>query len=695
MANNVSVTAWFNTGFNAVNIPADPNGAWASEIHSETFPALNILQHTNLSSVKIKATFPQVVDIDYIRLDPPYTVGERPAHGGNATAFRYAYYFVTGVTMANGDTAILSLLPDYVNTAGGWNKLEIIDGITNRLTIKKSDDVYGRFTQGDPYLAPSETLRLIDNEIDPADDGEDIVYIESTVDLGTMAFVTDSQEYQVATSSVVVPKTYANFHAPTKYSYSQNPEDVDPERIYGKGNKTVVYDMDFTTDQAQIMAQGIENVRALGIENALLNTAVIPSKMVIQRTGAMMINSDTKKVSVIENDEQGQPLIYTHDVAYVDTNSDIWKTTTLPPGYTDTRRWYVCRELMGKWETIGTNIHLIYSDEVENKRVLYSEYNKVGIITNAGNRIEANPEEVYNNHDLLQVVVVSDPHLNGKPYYRFRYLHGHDGAIMGQHFFTDAVSGMQWKQIPLLYTEKSGNRLDQENFNASRWVSNLGHTYDIAQQKMALQHSANAMKRRIGRTLEEGVVDAATAGIMTSLPVSGQLFGAPQAVQLASNAVKNTIGLSYEYQDYQDKVEATNLQNERDNALYVQQSIAEKRQFLQNQNVVAPMIEFPYQNEGFRDFFGERFIVYQYRPTTRDLQRMDKILNMYGYAVTMPFDKDIINNRNHFVYVEANISVGGDIPRWLSEGVAMQISNGVRLWKVRPDNSYYERGGNV
>lgn len=694
MANNVSVKAWFNTGFNAVNIPADPGGAWADEIHSETFPALNILQHTNLSSVKIKATFPQVVDIDYIRLDPPYTTGERPAHGGNATAFRYAYYFVTGVTMANGDTAILSLLPDYVNTAGGWNKLKIIDGITNRLTIKKSDDVFGRYTQGDPYLAPSETLRLIDNEIDPANGGTDVVYIESTIDIGTMAFATDSQEYQVSGGTVVVPKSYANFHSPTKYSYAKNPTDAQPERLYGKGNKTVVYDMDFTTDQAQIMAQGIENVRSLGIENALLNTAVIPSNMVIQKTGIMSINSDTHKVSAIEIDSQGQPLTITHDVYYVDTDADIWKNTSDIPGYTDTRRWYVCRELMGKWATIGTNINLIYSNDVDNKRVLYGEYNKVGIITNAGNRLEAKPEEVYNNHSALQVVVVADPHLNGKPYYRFRYLHGHDGAIMGQHFFTDAVSGMQWKQIPLLYTEKSGNRLDQENFDASRWVANMGHTYDVELSKMQRQNMVDAYNKNTINTAGGAVVGAIQSGVqgysiggLTGL-TGGLAAGTGAAIGTMVTAAINT-------NEELDRIKLFDLNAEKEATMYIQQANEEKRQFLQNQNVVAPMIQFPYQNEGFRDFFGERFIVYQYRPTTRDLHRMDKILNMYGYAVTMPFKKDIINNRNHFVYVEANISVGGDIPRWLSEGVAMQISNGVRLWKVRPDNSYYERGGNI
>lgn len=719
MANNVSVKAWFNTGFNAVNIPADPSGAWAESIHSETFPALNILQHTQLTYVKIKATFPEVVDIDYVRLDPPYTTAERPNHGGNSTAFRYAYYFVTGVSMANGDTAVLSLLPDYVNTAGGWSKLKILDGITNRVTIKKSDDVFGRFTNDDPYLVPSEDLELHTETIDITQNGYK-VYVESTADLGVMAVSGMSDVYKKSgsTETVAVPKVYPNFHRPTKYGIRKGNTIKE-----GNGNKSVVYFLEPTGESYpvslgggyfvyndNIIQRGIERCRSLGVEEVVLNTAVIPDSLVepyetlSEVYHYINVGYDTGDIMYQEidniTDPAGDPVIIsirkTSTIGALDENEFVYKDANGNEVEQSLRAYPVIDTMYGKMisKTMSHNL-LSNENSYDNKRVLYGKYHKNGILTNSGSRYEAKPEEIKpSSGGTVQIEILGDPHLDGKPYFRFRYVHGQDGANLNQSFFENCVTGMRWKQIPLIYNEKSGNILDTENFEADRWLESVGHTYDVELNKMQKQQLIDQYNSNTRDTIGNAIVSTVQgAGIGSGVAgaggaITGMATGAGSGIGSMVNVAMNT--------DLEiAKMKQFSLESEKTATMYMATRENEKRQFLTSQNVYAPMVQFPYGNEGYRDFYGDNAIYYYYSPTSRDLARFDKILNMYGYSVKMPFSKDIINNRNHFVYVEANCSVGGDIPKWLADGVAMQISNGVRLWKVRPSETYYASGGNV
>lgn len=731
MANNVSVKAWFNTGFNAVNIPADPSGDWADTIHSETFPALNILQHTQLTYVKIKATFPQVVDIDYVRLDPPYTTEERPNHGGNSTAFRYAYYFVTGVSMANGDTAVLSLLPDYVNTAGGWNKLKILDGITNRVTIKKSDDVFGRFTNDDPYLVPSEDLELHTETIDITQNGYK-VYVESTADLGVMAVSGMSDIYKTSgsTETVAVPKVYPNFHRPTKYGIRKGNTVKE-----GNGNKSVVYFLEPTGDSYpvslgggyfvyndNIIQRGIERCRSLGVEEVVLNTAVIPDSLVepyetlSEVYHYINVGYDTGDIIFQEidsiTDPAGDPVVIsirkTSTIGALDENEFVYKDENGNEVEQSLRAYPVIDTMYGKMisKTMSHNL-LSNENSYDNKRVLYGKYHKNGILTNSGSRYEATPEEIKpSSGGTVQIEILGDPHLDGKPYFRFRYVHGQDGANLNQSFFENCVTGMRWKQIPLIYTQKSGGFLDAENYNSKRAIDQIGHGYDVNLHKLNAPIAPQAPEEfdflgKVTELVRDTAMGIGGGGLVGG-PLGALAGGAAAAgahlaegLDMITNSNEKNSAYTQALQEYERNKKVHEMTGARDLAMYSVQAENEKRQFLTSQNVFAPTVQFPYANEGYRDFYGDNAIYYYYSPTSRDLARFDKILNMYGYSVKMPFTKDIINNRNHFVYIEANCSVGGDIPKWLADGVAMQISNGVRLWKVRPSETYYASGGNV
>ena len=71
---------------------------------------------------------------------------------------------------------------------------------------------------------------------------------------------------------------------------------------------------------------------------------------------------------------------------------------------------------------------------------------------------------------------------------------------------------------------------------------------------------------------------------------------------------------------------------------------------------------------------------------------------MYGYQDTnvLAGHEEYMTNRRKFNYLKASgVSVAGNKPKWLRDGVAMQLSVGTRIWHVKPDASAYTDGSNV
>ena len=71
---------------------------------------------------------------------------------------------------------------------------------------------------------------------------------------------------------------------------------------------------------------------------------------------------------------------------------------------------------------------------------------------------------------------------------------------------------------------------------------------------------------------------------------------------------------------------------------------------------------------------------------------------MYGYKDTMPLagNESVLTNRAKFNYIKATgVSVAGNKPKWLRDGVAMQLSVGTRIWHVKPNSAVYTDGSNV
>lgn len=241
-----------NTGFNAVNIPDSP--ALLNTVGSPlSVPALEIVQDRWLDSIKVHATYSQVMDVDYAK------VGD-------------FFYMVEGMHMLNGDTAELYLLPDFITSAGGVGNLTFIDGLTERVHV--TNDTYGKYPEYDELMAPAEPLEIVGELYGPAI-GSECNFVEATYDLykagekdqnGNFVYdtgmtYTDTTTGDMVTAPCNPPLTsVTNFKLKT-YSGTQATHD----------NQTAVFDYN-----SQQVKDGIQRGRDLGTEGGIIAQWRVP-----------------------------------------------------------------------------------------------------------------------------------------------------------------------------------------------------------------------------------------------------------------------------------------------------------------------------------------------------------------------------------------------------------------------------------
>ena len=153
-----------NSGFNSCNIPDSPE--LLERCSFIDVPALQIMQERFLSSIRVKATWVNVKNGDYVKLY-------------NTETGSKWFYSIENIVMQAKDVAVLSVIPDYINSVGGVSGLKIVDGITERVHV--SSDAFGEYTMQDPLTTPSEPLQVQKVWVQIASETNTIV--ESTVDI--------------------------------------------------------------------------------------------------------------------------------------------------------------------------------------------------------------------------------------------------------------------------------------------------------------------------------------------------------------------------------------------------------------------------------------------------------------------------------------------------------------------------------
>lgn len=603
-----NVKLYYETGFNAVNIPDSP--ALLNTMQSQTFPALDILQGEHLSSVSIKATRAQVKKADYMSLSD-----------GTDTF----YYIVESFAMTSTDVATLSLTMDYFTTHGGVSGLAFLDGVVERHHVAVADDTYGAYTEDDPMLVPSKELDFdevslfTDMTADTTQTSHTI--LETTLDLKAIATNANAVNYTTQGGDAV---TVPLVNATTKVTAVEVNVDANQSGMTKQfiTPKTVYCD----ADNVDVIS-AVGRARSLGVEDGILNSYVVPDAAVVDYANS------------VDADGNLTVLHGAHD--FEDTNLDFEYAT------------------------------------VKNKRVLYGALNSFMIVSPAnGNSVTFKPEDIaYTSGDQMmtspRVCMNTDPRPDGRPYFRFEYY-----KKDSNDFFLNALRGMEWANAPLVFQRRSGEWANKLQHDATTGM--FSRNQDLAET----ENTVNLIKKVLG------VGQQATNFTMME---KAQMFEPAIGTNFNLGSMGYGIGMNFVTGGMDSALAQRKTENTFKNA-YLQEAIG----YLSGK-VVAPDLRFA-MSETLRDFRGNGCIVYRYRPQTSDVAKLDKVLTMYGYRDTEPLvgNEAYLTNRSKFNYIKATgVSVAGNAPKWLKDGVATQLSVGTRIWHVKPDTNIYTNGTNV
>ena len=314
---------------------------------------------------------------------------------------------------------------------------------------------------------------------------------------------------------------------------------------------------------------------------------------------------------------------------------------------------------------------------VNNKRVLYGSLNSFMLVSPAnGNSVTFKPEDIaYNSFGDIttspRVCMNTDPRPDGRPYFRFEYYKGNN-----YDFFLNALKGMEWANAPLVYQRRSGE-----------WQAKLQHdaTTGMLEREQNMANTANKIQATLG-LIGAGKQVTNFAGMEKQ-----QAFEQSMNTNYNIGSMGFNIGMDFVTSGMQASLA------KRQTEMHFKDAFLQEAVGYVSGKVVAPDLRFA-MSETLRDFRGNGCIVYRYRPQTSDIEKLDKVLTMYGYQDTnvLAGHEEYMTNRRKFNYLKASgVSVAGNKPKWLRDGVAMQLSVGTRIWHVKPDASAYTDGSNV
>lgn len=352
----------------------------------------------------------------------------------------------------------------------------------------------------------------------------------------------------------------------------------------------------------------------------------------------------------------------------------ILKSFTIPGQFIDITDYVLDSKLVhqvtGKVTKKTSSVYNINYATVRNKRVLYGTANTMGFITVNGSKLESKPEELASSFDdTVLITEVTDPRPDGAPYFRFTRYNNNDDI---NFFWANAVRGEDWTESPLRYRQAAGGYQLVNDFNFT--VDKDRELYDIA--------DANR-NRSIGQSIIGTAFDTST-GIFDAILnfASGKKDSDKGVINSAiKTAGSGLLGI------YNQSVEQQNAYKE-----YVLNRESELVN-LGNQlrQLSFPSIQFVANSQIIRDYIGNGVIPYRYRYSDSDVKRIDTLLTMYGYKMTVPFKAAMLLEHSDFEFLQlSNVSIiASTIPMWWRDKIANELNSGIRVWHVKPNFGYY------
>lgn len=460
----VLCTGYFDTGFTGDNYCDSPTLLASSARSTRNFGYLDLFQIDDLNTIQLYlrgdyvplgetmvgqsqfADFNEPSDLDYIVLSY------------DTTNAHTVFYRVLGYRNIDAGTVEFSVEKDPLLTIGGVGKFDILDGITERVSLAPSMDINEVPVEEDSLLVTTKPLEITNPiEAHPFVQGAtgSATIIESALNLGQMGknYIdgTQGNAYEYVTTggdSVVVPQPIyiTENQCTTVQLYTGGTQIKTPGTAYWNLNDANGY-----------VKKGLEIANALGLTSAIVSSYVIPY-------GYQWSASQ---------DSLGRYSLITGYFSPIG-GSKLENVDNI------------------KYEYPVLDGNTAYT--VKNKRVFLGELNKFTIQAVAtGEKVEARPEELMYASDVSghpSIYCLVDPRSGGKPYYKFRYFRNIDSASDILNMIQCAVKGMGWQEAPQVYTQKSGSLIDNLNYRMEEDISN--YMFETSQV-----NTANAVKRTI------------------------------------------------------------------------------------------------------------------------------------------------------------------------------------------------------
>ena len=633
-----TVTLYFNTGFNGVDIPA--SSAVLANATQKTYPqTYYVREDVDKPVIRVNDTYENVCDVDYCKI---------------VTANKTCYYFVSAVEVLSKGVMALYLDLDALLTMGGAANLNYTSGWQERGHIAKTDDVlFGNVAAEDwrpsqPLHNKNQTTLKMTSQVQ-----NDVNVAISNIDLSALGRDQSSADAQTVIEGIDgngdVQMYFPSIKAPTMPTGFNMWDYLNGAYMGFEIPQTTAYDVGNTT-----VKQGLDKLYSCG-QLQLQASYKLPKEYIESMT------SDHLNPGRIASIRGG--------------HAELALTGNIPFEYTE-----------GGYTP-------------KNKKV-YATYRTINLAAiGTGDLISRNPEDLYDTSNPATAPTVrlwADPTSTGKPYARWSYIKGStipfSDCVKGlqwanSQLVMEGASGSMWNSISTAYANQSAERaMSQNQFNLS---GTLGQGA-IQAKKMAIeaeQSNVNAGLGAIGKI----------AGLFGAKDTTEFIS---KGVGAASGIAQTGVNQMYAAQQLEQNLESLNINmaQAKGNARFadsaLQQQINENGvNLLKSNSVVAPTVSFtPEQNLGLYGY--NYFVAWETMKTLDDLKSEDKYYQRFGYnGIHRPLTSQCFNERDYYCFVQAfdiNLKGSGSWGLRVRMKAINQLNSGVRVWKVLPDPSYYE-----
>lgn len=362
------------------------------------------------------------------------------------------------------------------------------------------------------------------------------------------------------------------------------------------------------------------------------------------------------------------------------------------------------------------------SHTAHNMRIMYGKFRKYVMCSPAtGSAIEALPEELtalrwlydsqkIGKHGAPYICCYTDPRPTGRPYYNFLKF-GQSSLNGTLNLYQGAIAGGQWSEVPITFTGMAGEFQARVGYNLDAsyrdYLASSERTYRniVSGAQMANYNAQDSSWSNMGFKLVKNVVSGALAGSAVS-PGAGTIAGGIGG--LAKTGYDAGKGATQANVEYENRLEAANYDmlkgasgnyHEAMQGNITANNLVERsraREYERAKFELATEYSVPRANfmatDTMRDITENCLFYARYTPTVRDLERMDHILDAYGYKVNS-FNQSGMGlgaGRSRYCYMEGNIEYNGTVANMVGgkdmlADINAQLANGVRVWKVKPD----------